>query len=59
MNGFSLASKYDYLVCPLCEVGELRPASKDRTRCDSCGCILGAGMVLTLEQIGALPDALG
>jgi len=59
MKGFSLASRYDYLVCPLCEVGELRQAGKDHTRCASCGCILGAGMVLTLEQISALPDALG
>jgi hypothetical protein len=59
VKGFSLASRYDYLVCPLCEVGDLHPAGKDCTRCCSCGCILGAAMLLTLEQISALPDALG
>jgi ribosomal protein L37AE/L43A len=59
VKAFSLAHRSNYLICPLCEAGELHPFGKDHARCDSCGCILSAGIVLTLEQIIALPDALG
>jgi ribosomal protein L37AE/L43A len=55
----SLASRSDYLVCPGCQEGELHPFGGECARCSSCGCILGAAMLLTLEQIIALPDALG
>ena len=59
MEAFSLTNGYNYPICPLCEAGDLHPFGKDHARCDLCGCILGAGIVLTLEQISALPDALG
>ena len=59
MKASSLASRSDYLVCPVCQEGELRPFGGERARCRSCGCILGTAMLLTLEQIIALPDALG
>jgi ribosomal protein L37AE/L43A len=55
----SLASRSDYLVCPVCEAGEQHPFGGEFAHCSSCGCILGAAMLLTLEQIIALPDALG
>jgi hypothetical protein len=59
MRASSLASGSDYLVCPICRVGELHPFGGEGARCSRCGCILGAAVLLTLEQIVALPDALG
>jgi ribosomal protein L37AE/L43A len=53
------ASRSDYLICPVCQAGELHPFGGECARCSSCGCILGAAMLLTLEQIIALADALG
>ena len=59
MKASSLPLTPERLICPVCEVGELRPFVRDCVRCGSCGFILGAAMLLTLEQIIALPDALG
>jgi ribosomal protein L37AE/L43A len=56
---FSSASGSKYLVCPVCEAGELHSFGGDYARCRRCGSILGAATQLTLEQIIALPDALG
>jgi ribosomal protein L37AE/L43A len=55
----SLASSPDCLVCPVCEAGELQPYGGEYARCSSCGRILGVSMLLTLEQMVALADALG
>jgi hypothetical protein len=55
----SLASRSDYLVCPICQAGELHYFGGECARCSSCECIVGAATLLTLEQIIALPDALG
>jgi hypothetical protein len=55
----SLASRSDYLVCPICQAGELHYFGGECARCSSCKCIVGAATLLTLEQIIALPDALG
>jgi ribosomal protein L37AE/L43A len=59
MRASSLSSRSDSLVCPVCQVGELQPFGGEGARCSSCGCTLGTAMLLTLEQIIALPDALG
>jgi ribosomal protein L37AE/L43A len=59
MRGSSLASRLDSLVCPLCEVGELRPFGNDSMRCGSCGSRLSGAMLDALRQVTALPDALG
>jgi hypothetical protein len=59
MRDSSLASRSDFLVCPVCQVGELHSFGGEGARCGLCGCILGAAMVLTLEQIIALPGASG
>ena len=59
MKASSLASRSDYLLCPVCQVGELHSFGGENARCGSCGSILGAAMLLTLEQIVALADALG
>jgi ribosomal protein L37AE/L43A len=59
MKTSSLASRSDYLVCPVCQAGELHPFGGECARCSSCGSILGAAMLLTLEQIIALSNALG
>jgi hypothetical protein len=55
----SLASRSDSLVCPICQAGELHSFGGECARCSSCECIVGAATLLTLEQIIALPDALG
>jgi ribosomal protein S27AE len=55
----SLASRSDRLICPVCAAGVLHPFGGERARCGSCACIVGTAMLLTLEQITALPDALG
>ena len=59
MKASSLASRSDCLICPVCQAGELHPFGGESARCGSCGSILGAATLLTLEQIIALPDALG
>jgi hypothetical protein len=47
----SLASRSDYLVCPICQAGELHSFGGEWARCSSCECIVGAATLLTLEQI--------
>jgi uncharacterized Zn finger protein (UPF0148 family) len=57
VKGASLVSRAGSLVCPLCEAGKVQPNGS--TRCGSCGALLGRVMLEALEQIAALPDALG
>ena len=59
MKRFSPESGSNYLVCPVCEAGELHPFGDGYAHCEGCGYILGTAMLLTLEQILALPGALG
>jgi ribosomal protein L37AE/L43A len=59
MKASSLASRPHSLVCPLCEMGQLRSLSHDSMRCQSCGEHLSGAVLQTLRQISALPDALG
>jgi bacterioferritin-associated ferredoxin len=59
MRASTLSSRSDFVVCPVCQVGELQPFSGEGARCGRCRRILGAAMLLTLEQIIALPDASG
>jgi ribosomal protein L37AE/L43A len=59
MKASSLSSRSDYLVCPVCQVGELQPFGGEGARCGRCGYILATAMLLTLEQIIALPGASG
>jgi hypothetical protein len=59
MRGSTLASRSDFLVCPLCEVSKLCPSDRDSMRCESCGGPLCGAMVEALRQITDLPEALG
>ena len=59
MKASTLASRSEYLVCPICQAGELHSFGGECARCSWCECIVGAATLLTLEQIIALPDALG
>jgi hypothetical protein len=59
MRSPSLSSRSDYLVCPVCQVAELRPFDGARALCGRCGNVLSTAMLLTLEQIVALPGASG
>lgn len=47
------------IVCPACEIGKLRTCGPERSRCESCGCVLDGAMLEVLRQIVALPDAIG
>jgi ribosomal protein L37AE/L43A len=54
------ASSSDHLVCPVCTYGEVRHRRSDPlVVCDSCGPAIEGAILRTLEQIVALPDALG
>jgi ribosomal protein L37AE/L43A len=55
----SLVSRPDSLVCPLCEVDQLRPSGNDSAQCASCAGLVSGAMLVTLRRISALPDALG
>jgi hypothetical protein len=59
MKFFMLASRPDYLICPLCEKGRLRPSDQDSMHYQSCGAHLQGAMLETLRCISALPDTLG
>lgn len=47
------------IVCPMCEIGRLDLREPAPIRCDSCDRAVGGGVLETLRQIMALPDALG
>jgi hypothetical protein len=61
VKGSSLASRPDFLVCPLCEAGKLCPSGDNGgpARCNSCGSSLSWAMLEALRQITDLPDAMG
>ncbi len=48
-----------FIVCPLCEVGELQAFGRNSARCGSCRCLLAGETLETLLEIVHLPDALG
>ncbi len=47
------------MVCPMCEVSELRPSRRQLAKCGSCGAVAGGEALLILRQIIALPESLG
>lgn len=57
----TIASRAEYLVCPVCESGQLGPpgGSKSLSGCDSCGCAFDAIVLRILKGIVALPNASG
>ena len=59
MRSSSVASRPSSLVCPLCEVGKLKPSGKDSAQCGSCAGPVSGAMLGALRQIVALPNALG
>ena len=52
-------SRPNRIVCPACGSGKLLLRGLESARCDSCGLSVEDAMFRTLEQIAALPDALG
>ena len=52
-------SRPNSIVCPGCGRGELWAQGADLAGCDSCACTVDGAVLRTLEQIAALPDALG
>lgn len=59
MKSSAPGSHSHFIVCPLCEVGELRDFGRESARCESCECILGGTTLEVLREIVGLPDALG
>ena len=54
-----MASHPHSIVCPVCELGELRSNGTSMARCDECGCALSKDVLETIRQMAALPDAVG
>ena len=52
-------SKPGHIVCPACGSGELRLRGAGLAGCDCCGRNLDKAVLRTIEQIVALPDAIG
>lgn len=52
-------SRIHSIVCPACELGELRSYGPDPSRCDSCGSVPDGAILKSLRRIAALPDAIG
>ena len=59
MKGSVSASTPHFVICPLCEEGELRLDGNGSGRCDSCVRVVEGAVKETLEQIVGLADALG
>jgi ribosomal protein L37AE/L43A len=59
VKGTSLVSRPGFLVCPLCEVDQLRSSGTGPMHCESCGGQLSGAMLEALRSISALPGALG
>jgi hypothetical protein len=55
----ALASRPGFLVCPHCEIGQLRIIGHHSDRCEACGSSLSGAMLEALRQITELPDVLG
>jgi hypothetical protein len=56
----AIASGSHFIVCPICEAGELRSGGhQNGVRCPVCGYAPSRGAIETLWQIISLPDALG
>lgn len=55
----AFAIKSHPLICPFCEVDELRPFGRNAARCESCGGLLSGTLLQTLLGITGLPDAVG
>jgi ribosomal protein L37AE/L43A len=54
------ASRSQYLICPICERGELlEPAGSGVAGCEVCGCTLSGKILAEIREIISLPDALG
>jgi len=52
-------SRPNYIVCPMRGAGELQPQGPHSARCAYCDLSVEGEVFRTLEQIAALPDALG
>ena len=52
-------SRTDFMVCPLCEAGELRVPRMAPPSCRACGVRVSRAESYTLRQIAALPVAIG
>jgi ribosomal protein L37AE/L43A len=52
-------SRPSSIVCPACGCGELKAQGLDLVECNSCGHAFEGAVLRTLEEITALPDAVG
>jgi ribosomal protein L37AE/L43A len=54
-----IRSRPGHTVCPACGSGELRFRGPGLADCDYCGHAFDGAILMTLNQIVALPDAIG
>ena len=59
MKHSTLASRSHSIICPSCEVGELLPSDHNGIQCSLCSYVPSHSFLQALQQIIALPDALG
>ena len=53
------SSRPEYLVCPVCESGELQPQARNLASCALCDCLFSGAVLKVLAQIAALAEAQG
>ena len=54
-----MSSRAEHIVCPACGAGKLRVRGPTLAGCGSCGRVVDREIFSSIEQIVALPDALG
>lgn len=59
MESESRAEEPRPILCPLCEVNELRLVGANVARCDPCEYAMGGELIGTLRGMARLPEAVG
>jgi hypothetical protein len=52
-------SRAHAIVCPRCEIGEIRTNGLVEASCDFCGRVVSGAVLKALRQIASLPEAVG
>ena len=52
-------SRAHAIVCPRCEIGEVRTHGLVEATCDFCGRVVNGAVLESLRQIASLPEAVG
>jgi hypothetical protein len=52
-------SRVHFIVCPRCEIGEVRIYGSAESSCDFCGRAVNRTILESLRQIVSLPESIG